>query len=314
MGKVFLCYRREDSGGYAISIQDRLKRDLGADVLFMDVDSIPLGKNFVKLLNDEVAKCEVLLAVIGQNWLNARDEDGKPRLDNPNDFVRIEIAAALQRDIPVIPILLNGVRIPSADKLPKDLVELSVRNGIDVRHSSFRSDVDRLVQGLQGHLNVRPPPSKTEYREQSAKGTAVEIASSVFGAIAQFKSGPIAAVGAFAGLVAASPFFVLPGDTLNGRTLAEIATFCLFGALAGMLSQRLGVKVAAILAGLPAALFILPIEFSAPLPPKSRNAGDAFLGLLFWTVAVYPFLIGVALVLYRRICKNSPPSRGLSKS
>ena len=152
-GKVFLCYRREDSGGYAIGIQERLKRDLGADVLFMDIDSIPFGKNFVKILDHEVAKCVVLLAVIGQNWLDARDEDGKRRLDNPNDFVRIEIAAALRPDIPVIPILLNGVRIPSANMLPGELGELSVRHGIDVRHSSFPSDVERLVRGVQALLN-----------------------------------------------------------------------------------------------------------------------------------------------------------------
>jgi hypothetical protein len=175
VAKVFLSYRREDSGGYAIGIQDRLKRALGVDILFMDVYSIPLGKNFVKTLNDEVAKCEVLLAVIGQNWLDARDEDGNRRLDNPNDFVRIEIAAALDRDIPVIPILLNGVRIPSVDKLPKELGELSVRNAVDVRHSSFPSDVDRLILGVQALLNI--PQLKNQ--EDRAKGADPGTTSNV---------------------------------------------------------------------------------------------------------------------------------------
>ena len=79
----------------------------------------------------------MLLAVIGPNWSDVRDEHGNRRLDDPNDFVRIEIAAALQRDIPVIPILLDGARIPKADQLPDDLKELASRNGLDVRHASF---------------------------------------------------------------------------------------------------------------------------------------------------------------------------------
>src|SRR5262245_66523011 len=97
----------------------------------------PLARISRKLLHEEVAKCGVLLAVIGSNWLDARDEHGNRRLDNPNDFVRIEIAAALQRNIPVIPILLEGARIPKATELPEDLKELSLRNGMEIRHASF---------------------------------------------------------------------------------------------------------------------------------------------------------------------------------
>jgi TIR domain len=154
MTKVFLCYRREDSGGYAGRIQDQLAQALGSDVLFMDVDAIPLGANFVRVLHDEVAKCEVLLAVIGRNWLDARDEHGNHRLENPNDFVRVEIGAALQRNIPVVPILVDGARIPDARQLPKELEELSLRNGIEVRLASFHEDVSRLIHGLKTQLNI----------------------------------------------------------------------------------------------------------------------------------------------------------------
>jgi hypothetical protein len=100
-------------------------------------------------LHEEVAKCGVLLAVIGPNWLDARDEHGNRRLDNPNDFVRIEIAAALQRSIPVIPLLLDGARIPKADELPEDLKELALRNGMEIRHASFQDDMNRLIRGLK---------------------------------------------------------------------------------------------------------------------------------------------------------------------
>lgn len=150
--KLFLCYRRDDSAHFAGRVQDRLGSEFGRDLLFMDVDTIPLGLNFSKVLREEVAKCRVLLAMIGPNWLDAVDKDGNRRLDDPNDFVRIEIAAALQRDIPVIPILLDGARVPKADELPKDLGELSMRNGLDVRHASFHDDIDRLVRNLKGQL------------------------------------------------------------------------------------------------------------------------------------------------------------------
>ena len=151
--KVFINYRRDDSAGHAGRVRDRLAHELGRDLLFMDVDAISLGANFSKVLHEEVAKCGVLLAVIGPNWSDVRDEHGNRRLDDPNDFVRIEITAALQRDIPVIPILLDGARIPKADQLPDDLKELASRNGLDVRHASFHTDMDRLILGLKGQLD-----------------------------------------------------------------------------------------------------------------------------------------------------------------
>jgi hypothetical protein len=151
--KVFLCYRRDDSAAFAGRVQDRLAQEFGRELLFMDVDAIPLGMNFVTALHEAVAKCEVLLAVIGPNWLEARDEAGARRLDDPNDFVRIEIGAALQRNIPVIPILLDGAKVPKANQLPEDLKELARRNALDVRHGSFHSDLDKLVRGLKAQLD-----------------------------------------------------------------------------------------------------------------------------------------------------------------
>jgi TIR domain/Invasion associated locus B (IalB) protein len=159
--KVFISYRRDDSAHFAGRVHDRLEREFGRDLLFMDVDSVPLGVNFIKVLREEVAKCDVLLAVIGPNWLNAGDEMGNRRLDNPNDFVRIEIATALHRDIPVVPILLDRATIPTADQLPKDIEELAARNALDVRHASFHSDMDKLIRGLKapsGQVGTPPPP------------------------------------------------------------------------------------------------------------------------------------------------------------
>jgi hypothetical protein len=149
MARVFISYRREDSAASAGRIQDRLERELGRDHLFIDVDGIPLGANFVKVLRKEVTQCGVLLAVIGPNWLDVRDDDGTRRLENPTDVVRIEIAAALQREIPVIPILLDGTSVPKADQLPEDLKELALRNGLNVHHASFHADLDKLIRELK---------------------------------------------------------------------------------------------------------------------------------------------------------------------
>lgn len=140
----------------------------------MDVDAIPLGVNFIKVLREEVAKCDVLLAVIGSNWLNVGDEQGNPRLDNPNDFVRLEMATALHRDIPVIPILLDGAKIPKTDQLPEDLKELALRNALDVRHASFHSDMNRLIQGLKSPSGEVDPPPPLSPAQQRASKEAVE--------------------------------------------------------------------------------------------------------------------------------------------
>jgi len=148
--KIFISYRRDDSAFAARGVHDRLEREFGRESLFMDVDAVRLGVDFVEKIGAEVAKCDVLLAIIGPYWLEANDKESNRRLDNGHDFVRIEIAATLKRNIPVIPILLEGTLMPKAERLPDELKGLARRNGLDVRHASFHSDMDRLVRGLRG--------------------------------------------------------------------------------------------------------------------------------------------------------------------
>jgi hypothetical protein len=169
---VFICYRRDDSAGYAGRIHDRLAHELGREHLFMDVDAIPFGMNFVKILRDEVAKCGVLLTVMGPKWGDVCDEDGSRRLDNSNDFVRIEIATALRRNIPVIPILLDGAKVPKADRLPKDLEEFAQHNGLDVRHASFHIDMDKLVKALRSLLGDALWERNSNVQRQKSVGRA----------------------------------------------------------------------------------------------------------------------------------------------
>ncbi|MBT3188592.1 MAG: toll/interleukin-1 receptor domain-containing protein [Anaerolineae bacterium] len=129
-GRIFISYRRADSAGYAGRIYDRLTDHFDKDAIFMDVVQIGAGLDFVEVLENAVQSCNVLVALIGKNWLNIKDEDGKRRLDNPQDFVRIEIATALKRGIHVIPVLIDGTPMPSANKLPENLKALE-------RHSTI---------------------------------------------------------------------------------------------------------------------------------------------------------------------------------
>ena len=166
-GRIFISYRRVDSEGYAGRIYDRLAPHFGADAIFMDVDAIPAGMDFVEVLEDAVNSCDLLIALIGRQWLNLKDEHGKRRLDYPEDFVRIEIAAALKRGIRVIPVLLGGTQMPSDDELPDNLKELARRNALDINHNTFKADTHRLLDELQQALWLAERERKKEVKRKA---------------------------------------------------------------------------------------------------------------------------------------------------
>lgn len=154
---IFVTYRRQDSGDVTGRIYDRLVQHFGREMIFKDVDSIPLGVDFRKFLGDAVGRCNLLLAVIGRQWLSSQNESGARRLDDPRDFVRIEIEAALQRNIPVIPLLVQGAGVPSENDLPPSVQALVYRNAISIRPDpDFHHDVDRLIKGIELHFKNNP--------------------------------------------------------------------------------------------------------------------------------------------------------------
>ena len=162
MSKIFLSYRRQDSIGVAGRIYDRLRAHFGDNAIFMDIDSIPFGEDFREHIDAAVGQCDVVLVVIGTNW--AGETGAHRRLDDPRDFVRIEIESALQRDIPVIPVLIDHARMPAEADLPPSLTRLTYRNAIDVDQGrDFHPHVDRLVQGIEFHVQrakiLAVPPS-----------------------------------------------------------------------------------------------------------------------------------------------------------
>ena len=135
-----------------VEFYDRLVERFGKSSIHKDVDTIPLGFDFRDHIDKLVSECDVLLAVIGHAWLDVEAE-GKPRLEDPRDLVRIEIESALARDIPVIPVLVGGTVMPGEADLPDALKPLAFRNGIQVREDpDFHKDVDRLIAGIEGHF------------------------------------------------------------------------------------------------------------------------------------------------------------------
>jgi uracil-DNA glycosylase family 4 len=156
MSRIFINYRRQDSEGYVGRLYDHLAQHFERNDLFMDVDSIKPGQDFVKTLEDAVNACDVFIAVIGPQWLGITNESGERRLDQWNDFARVEIASALKQNKLVIPVLVGRARMPSPAELPDDLAALARRNAVEVAHQRFTSDVEKLIAAIKEAVPANP--------------------------------------------------------------------------------------------------------------------------------------------------------------
>jgi formylglycine-generating enzyme required for sulfatase activity len=146
---IFVSYRRDDSAGFAGRLFDRLSQRFGSEQVFMDIDTIEPGVDFVEVIEKAVGSCDVLIAVIGKQWMTVTDAQGQRRLANPHDFVRLEIGTALRRRIRVIPVLVGGATVPRAQDLPDDLAPLARRNALEISHERFHYDAGRLIEAIQ---------------------------------------------------------------------------------------------------------------------------------------------------------------------
>jgi TIR domain/Protein of unknown function (DUF4231)/SMODS and SLOG-associating 2TM effector domain 1 len=151
-GKIFINYRRGDDPGNTGRLFDRLQEAFQSEQLFMDVDSIAPGLDFVQVLEDQVGHCDVLIAVIGKGWLDVRDDTDARRLDSPKDFVRIEIESALKQHKRVIPVLVGDSRMPRPEELPEAIRPLAQRNAVRLTHERFRADAEGLIKALRRAL------------------------------------------------------------------------------------------------------------------------------------------------------------------
>ena len=153
---IFISYRRDDSEGEAGRLYDDLVRVYGKNAVFMDVAGIAPGLDFRKAIDDNVAGCGVFLALLGPQWANITGSDGKRRLDDPVDFVRLEVASALARNIAVIPVLVHEARMPHPDQLPDNIKDLAYRNSVEISHARWDSDVNLLVDALKQYVTTSP--------------------------------------------------------------------------------------------------------------------------------------------------------------
>jgi TIR domain len=210
MASIFISYRREDTGGHAGRLCDRLTDRFGGDRVFMDIQDIHPGQNFATSIEDTIATCDCVVAVIGPRWL----ETVQKRAQSRDDFVRHEIGSALKRHVTVIPVLMGGARMPAAADLPPELAELSVLNAIEVRDERFDQDVVELETFLASKLRVGDLP---------AAGTRARLVRRLRVAI------PLLVIAAIAGYFLLRPGARMAGDApvpaapvIDGEWVAEM--------------------------------------------------------------------------------------------
>ena len=172
MQGIFISYRREDSAGHAGRLFDRLCTYFGKDSVFMDVEGIEAGVDFVETIEQAVGGCDVLLAVIGRGWLDSKNSQGDRRLDDPQDFIRLETAAALARKVRVIPVLVEGAQMPPAESLPAELRTLTRRQAVELRDSRWEDDIQALIKVLERVLaQTTPAPARATEKKDERRDT-----------------------------------------------------------------------------------------------------------------------------------------------
>jgi formylglycine-generating enzyme required for sulfatase activity len=179
--RIFISYRREDSAGYAGRIFDRLKAHFPDAQIFMDVDTISPGDDFIVSIEKAVSSCDVFIALIGKQWVSIQDRQGNRRLDNPNDFVRIELTTALKRNIRVIPVLLHDTPMPRAEELPEDLAKLTRRNALEISHESFNDGINRLIAAVElgSQAADQPKPALEAPASSTSPKTPLYVAGGI---------------------------------------------------------------------------------------------------------------------------------------
>jgi hypothetical protein len=181
--QIFISYRREDTAGVTGRLYDRLVQHYGRNAVFKDVDSIPLGSNFKQYIDSVIKNCDLVIVVIGDRWLGSEGETRR-RIDDPRDLVRIEVESALQRAIPVVPLLVQNTPMPGEADLPRSLQELAYRNGMSIRHDPhFHADVDLLIKNMETLASTpsrttsasNPIPSSARPQQQVPARKVVEV-------------------------------------------------------------------------------------------------------------------------------------------
>ena len=188
---IFISYRRDDCDAHAGRLSDKLGTHFSSSQIFIDVDNIALGVDFVKALEEALSTCAILLAMIGHDWLTGGEDNARP-LEDPDDFVRREIVTALGRGIPVIPILVEGAEMPKVGDLPDDMKALGRRNAFDLAHKRWSRDVAHLISHLETIIGPGSAKTeKTQATESDASRVVNRVGISTGAAIIKSQSGPL---------------------------------------------------------------------------------------------------------------------------
>ncbi len=194
MTRIFINYRRQDSEGYVGRLFDHLTQHFTPQDIFMDVDSIPPGADFVQTLEDAVAACDVFIAMVGPQWLTLVDEYGERRIDQWNDFVRIEISSALKQGKAIIPVLVGRSRMPNPSDLPEDIAAFARRNALELSQQHFSQDVKKLAQAIQDsspakrNHKPRPDSDTLSLKETAIKQVRLDLVGATESPLYQFRN------------------------------------------------------------------------------------------------------------------------------
>jgi tetratricopeptide (TPR) repeat protein len=159
--RIFISYRRDDAAGEAGRLADHLNRRFGSGQVFLDIDTIDPGTDFVRVLQSSLRETAAVLVVIGQRWATARDSAGARRLDNAKDFVRLEVEESLGRDIPVVPVLVQGAAMPKPEDMPPSMASLTTRQAVTLDHAEFQDDANRLCDHLEKMIGINKTSSSS---------------------------------------------------------------------------------------------------------------------------------------------------------
>ncbi len=319
MGTIFINYRREETSGEARALFKDLVARLGETAVFMDVDNIELGRDFRKEIRERLASCDLLLALIGRNWVNAQNPSGRRRLEDPGDFVRLEIEAALKRNIPVTPVLVQGAKMPTAEELPEDIRDFAYRHGFELRHDRWESDLQEMLKRLR--LGAQKPAARKPWLATVGASVAVLVIAGAglvyYGKVTEegAKSPPAETRGEKSAAPAGKDRVLAQKERAETGGAAKAAEERKAAGGAGTLSATTGVKIEnAVCTDLGSARYRLELSgwadgeagslvWAGPnVPPKTGAIDEAKFTCPGWGAAQPED----GAILYKRACKRAP--------
>ena len=175
-GTIFINYRKDDSSWNALALYNELQKYFSKDQIFKDFNTILPGDDFVVSIDNALRKCDVLIVIIGKDWLNMKDASGNRRLDDVDDFVRLEISTALSRNIQVIPVLFDDIPMPRPEELPENIRLLTRRQFVEIDSKRFEDDIRKLAEAIKkvlpdGVIRVTPDVKQQTYATQQPQNT-----------------------------------------------------------------------------------------------------------------------------------------------